>query len=133
LYSNDYFQYEFEKHFSNLNIINDKCCILANFNVTLHKLQPIELENIDIGNFKDIIKQLDYFNDKLSIIQNEPAILRHSTTFQTIVLTIVIVLIIFIVLFLYCYCKTNSTFVNLSQLKRSGRPELTPEQILNSI
>ncbi|XP_077284823.1 uncharacterized protein LOC143910291 [Arctopsyche grandis] len=140
---------EYENPMSNINIINDKCCVIGKTNYSLHQLDPIKLINVDNTNTQKVLETFEKFNDKLENYQNQPAIVKHSSFFVKliygIIITIVILMLVKISFHLYKCFRDKKRF-NVKYIRKTRdnveneveivqiEPEIrSREEILNAI
>ncbi|XP_077285456.1 uncharacterized protein LOC143910732 [Arctopsyche grandis] len=140
---------EYENPMSNINIINDKCCVIGKTNYSLHQLDPIKLINVDNTNTQKVLETFEKFNEKLENYQNQPAIVKHSSFFVKliygIIITIVILMLVKISFHLYKCFRDKKRF-NVKYIRKTRdnveneveivqiEPEIrSREEILNAI
>lgn len=73
-----------------LDITQDDCCVKLRENVTLDhiKLQPIQLNNLNLDELKYAQRKLDDIDEILQQQINQPFLMKHSNWFTTILTTI---------------------------------------------
>ncbi|KAM3964013.1 uncharacterized protein ACR2FA_002057 [Aphomia sociella] len=100
------------------NIIEDDCCSKKRVNSTLPYLTPVKLSHINLDSLQYASHRLNYLNDELTKIENQPYHVTYGSYFS--ILTTVVSLIIFTFILYKIYKKCCSQKIQRNHTPSSG-------------